>query len=109
MDQAPTPFPDFEAFWRHFMTSHRSAAVRYCHVAALGCGLLGLGMALRKRRLWPAVLGAGGFAALAILSHPLLTGTWPENFGHPVWAARAFLRLCRKTVTGSIYEDLPAD
>jgi hypothetical protein len=108
MDQERTEFSDFEAFWPHFLANHTNPMVRYCHVAALGCGLLGAGMALRKRRLSPLLRGVGAFAALGILSHPVFTGHWPRNFGYPQYAARGFLRLCIRTVTGAIHEDLAA-
>jgi hypothetical protein len=101
----PADLDDFEAFWRHFLTSHRSPATRWAHVAALALGLLGAGAALRRRPVTALLLG-GGAVALAVLSHPLFEGNWPENFGRPVWAARAFLRLCLRTVSGAIAEDL---
>src|SRR5262245_58461874 len=94
--------PDFEEFWQRFIQSHRSAAVRWCHVAALGCGAAGLLGALTTRRVFPLILGGGGMAAFAVLSHPIFTGHWPENSGRPLYGARAFLRLCLRTVNGSI-------
>ena len=107
MSQAPAEHPDFESFWLHFLSSHDNAAVRWCHVAGLACGVAGIAIAGQKWRLWPALLGGGAFAALAILSHPLLAGNWPENFGHPRWGARAFLRLCARTVTGTLARSTP--
>lgn len=105
-DEQPAEFADFEAFWRHFLSSHTDPLVRACHVAGLLCGALGLFEALRRRRLWPLLLGGGAFAGLAILSHPLLTGHWPENLGHPLWGARALLRLCARTLDGSIDKEV---
>lgn len=97
---------DFESFWTHFLGSHTSAAVRWCHVAGLACGLGGAALALRSRRLTPLLIGGGAFAALAVFSHPVFGGNWPENFGRPRWAARAFLRLSARTLSGAIHEDL---
>lgn len=102
MNNQQAQFSDFESFWTHFLSSHQHSAVRWCHVAGLLCGVSGLAVAVRQRRLRPLLLGGGAFAALAIFSHPLLGGNWPENFGHPRWAARSFLRLCVRTVTGTI-------
>lgn len=97
---------DFEAFWPRFLASHTSAAVRWCHVAGLACGLTGAALALRSRRPAPLLIGGGAFAALALLSHPIFGGNWPENLGRPLWGARAFLRLSARTITGSIKKEL---
>lgn len=99
---------DFELFWQHFLTSHTDPVVRAAHVVGLLCGVVGVGRAIQKRSVVPLLLGGGAFAALAIASHPVRTGKWPENFGQPALAARAFLRLCLRTVTGSIRAELLA-
>lgn len=98
------PPDDFEVFYQRFLAGHRSSGTRYAHVAAVGVGILGLSAALRRRSIGPLLLGAAGFAALAVLSHPLFEGNWPENFHRPAWAARAFARLCWQTLTRSVPE-----
>lgn len=99
---------DFESFWNHFLKSHQNPATRWAHVAALAVGVLAVRRAIKKRSLKPLLLGGAAFAGLAVLSHRLLDGTWPENFGEPVFATRAFLRLCMRTVSGRVHEDLAA-
>lgn len=96
----PGEFQDFEEFWAHFTRSHQSPAVRWCHVAALGCGALALRAALRRRPGGALALGAVA-AALAVGAHYVVEGKGPENFRRPLWAARAFLRLCTRTALGT--------
>ena len=36
----------------------------------------------------------------------MFQGDQPKNFGKPLWAARAFLRLCGRTVTGRAEREL---
>lgn len=105
---APGEFEDFEAFWPHFLESHRNPAVRWAHVAALASLLIGLRRARKQRRLFPLVAGGAVAGALAVFSHPLLEGEWPQNLGRPRYAARGFLRLCLRTVSGRIEDDLAA-
>jgi hypothetical protein len=97
---------DFEAFWKKFLADHPSAPNRWAHVAALAAGAGGLALALARRSAWPAVVGAGAAALFAVGGHPLFQGDRPKNFGKPVWAARAFLRLCVRTVTGAADREL---
>ena len=103
--QSPT-FETFEQFWPHFLSSHRKASTRWAHVGAAALGLAGVAAGLQKRSLWPLVAGAGGAVALAVSAHPLFEGNTAENLGHPLWAARAVVRLSLRTITGSIRVDL---
>lgn len=96
----------FEQFWPHFLSSHRQPLTRWLHVAAVGVGTIGVIKALRQRRLGPALLGTAAGAALALGAHPLVEGNRAENGGQPLWAARALLRLCARTISGSIDADL---
>lgn len=98
---------DFEAFWEQFLRSHHDPLLRWCHVAALGCGVAALGAARRRRPLLALTLG-GAAAALAVGSHHALAGKGPENLGRPLWGARAFLRLCLRTVSGRIEDEVRA-
>lgn len=104
----PPEFADFEAFWPHFLSSHRNPVVRWAHVAALASLLIGLRRARKQRRLWPLIKGGAVAGALAVFSHPLLEDEWPQNLGNPRFAARGFLRLCLRTVSGRIQDDLAA-
>ena len=104
----PLEFADFEAFWPHFLSSHRNSVVRWAHVAALASLLIGLRRARKQRRLWPLIKGGAVAGALAVFSHPLLEDEWPQNLGNPRFAARGFLRLCLRTVSGRIHDDLAA-
>jgi|HubBroStandDraft_2_1064218.scaffolds.fasta_scaffold243242_2 hypothetical protein len=97
---------DFESFWRHFLADHPSPANRWAHVAALVAGVGGAVLAVRRRSLAPALAGAALASALAGGGHPVFQGDRPQNFGKPLWAARAFLRLCARTVTGRAAEEL---
>jgi hypothetical protein len=99
---------DFEAFWQSFLADHPSAANRWAHVGALVAGAGGLGWALHRRSLSPVLAGAAVAAALAVGGHPLFQGDMPKNFGRPVWGARAFVRLCVRTVSGSAARELAA-
>jgi len=94
------PEEDFEAFWKKFLADHPSALNRWAHVAALVAGTSGVLIAMRRRSMRPLVVGIGAAAALATLGHPIFQGDRPKNFGQPRLAARAFLRLCFRTVTG---------
>lgn len=104
-DDNALPSQDFEDFWQHFLRSHQSPVVRWCHVAALGCGVAAL-LAARRGRFARALLLGGATGALAVASHIAIEGHGPENFGRPLWAGRAFLRLCLRTVSGRIHADL---
>lgn len=97
---------DFEAFWKKFLSDHPSAANRWAHVGALVAGAGGVAWALRSRSISPALKGAALAAALAVGGHPVFQGDQPKNFGRPLWAARAFLRLCVRTVTGRAEREL---
>jgi hypothetical protein len=97
---------DFEAFWKKFLSDHPSAANRWAHVGALVAGAGGLAWALRSRSISPALKGAALAAALAVGGHPVFQGDQPKNFGRPLWAARAFLRLCVRTVSGRAEQEL---
>jgi hypothetical protein len=97
---------DFESFWRHFLADHPSPANRWAHVAALVAGVGGVVLAIRRRSIGPALAGAALAGALAGGGHPVFQGDRPQNFGRPLWAARAFLRLCARTVTGRAAEEL---
>ena len=81
------------------------------HVAALGAAAVGMYAAVRRRRLSPLLIGGAAAFTLATAAHPLFEGNTPQNLGRPLWAARGFLRLCVRTVTGRIsaeVADLPA-
>jgi hypothetical protein len=97
---------DFEAFWKKFLSDHPSAANRWAHVGALVAGVGGAVWALRRGAIGPALGGAALAAALAVGGHPVFQGDMPKNFGRPAWGARAFLRLCARTVTGRAAEEL---
>ena len=99
-------FTDFEDFWLHFVSSHTRESTRWAHVAALATGAGAIAIAAQRRSIRPLLIGVGISAALAMGSHPLLEGKATETFGHRAWAARAFLRLCFRTVDGTIYADL---
>jgi hypothetical protein len=96
----------FEAFWRKFLSDHPSAANRWAHVAALAVGAGGLAWALRSRALSPLLLGGLVAGALATGGHPIFQGDLPKNFANPSFAARAFLRLCARTVSGEAAAEL---
>lgn len=104
-DMHTDPPQDFETFWPQFLANHQNPLVRWAHVAALGCAI-GAVSAARRGRLGRAVVLGGTAAALAVGAHHVLDGHGPQNFGQPLWAARGFLRLCARTVTGSIHDDL---
>jgi hypothetical protein len=97
---------DFEAFWRKFLSDHPSRANRWAHVGALVAGTGGAVWALRRGSVGPALAGGVLAAVLAVGGHPVFQGDRPKNFGRPVWAARAFVRLCVRTVTGRADEEL---
>jgi hypothetical protein len=62
--------------------------------------------ALRGCSISPALKGAALAAALAVGGHPVLQADQPKNFGRPLWAARAFLRSCVRTVSGRVEQEL---
>jgi hypothetical protein len=97
---------DFEAFWRKFLLDHPSPANRWAHVGALVAGVGGVALALRRRSVSPVLTGAVLAAALAVGGHPVFQGDQPKNLGRPLWAARAFLRLCSRTVSGRAEREL---
>ena len=96
---------DFESFWPQFLNNHQNPWVRWAHVAALGCGIGAL-LAARRGRVARAITFGSAAAALAVASHQVLDGHGPQNFDRPLWAARGFLRLCARTVSGRIQDDL---
>lgn len=99
----PSPrFETFEQFWPHFLSSHRKPSTRWAHVAAMGVGAAGALLALRYRRVWPAIAGFSAASAMAGGAHTIFEGNTPENANRPLWAARAFTRLCARTITGAI-------
>lgn len=97
---------DFEAFWRKFLADHPSAANRWAHVGAMAAATAGLTLAARSRRLGPLAIGGAAAALLAVAGHPIFQGDRPKNFGRPLWAARAFVRLCARTVSGRAAREL---
>jgi hypothetical protein len=99
---------DFETFWRKFLSDHPSAANRWMHVAALAAGVGGAALAIRTQRLRPALVGGAIAGAFAFAGHPIFQGDRPKNFGRPLFAARAFVRLCARTVSGRASAELAA-
>lgn len=100
---------DFEAFWMHFLKGHQHPGTRWAHVAALAVGALSIHRAIKKRSVMPLLVGAPVAAGLAVFAHPIFEGNWPENTsGPPAFVARAFLRLCARTVSGRVQADLAA-
>ena len=97
---------DFEEFWSQFVRGHRSPLLRWCHVAALGCAA-GAALSLARGRILRAAVLGGTAAALAGGSHYVIDGHGPENLGHPLWGGRAFVRLCVRTVLGTISAEIP--
>jgi hypothetical protein len=97
---------DFETFWRKFLRDHPSSLNRWMHVAALVSGATGVGRAIVRRSAKPAVVGLALAGAFAFVGHPLFQGDRPKNFGRPLFAARAFLRLCIRTVNGQAAREL---
>src|SRR5262245_33702157 len=97
---------DFETFWRKFLSDHPSSVNRWMHVAALAAVAGSAALALRTRSPLPLVIGIGVGSALAVVGHPLFQGDWPKNFGQPAYAARAFLRLCLRTIDGRAAREL---
>lgn len=97
---------DFEEFWKDFLRDHWSPATRWMHVAALASGVAGVAWAVREKKLQPLLFGVGVAAGFAVGGHPLFQGDRPKNFRRPAWAARAFVRLCVRTVTGAAAEEL---
>ena len=68
------------------------------------------------RQPWSGVSGmvslaglGGAGAALAGGSHYVIQGHGPENLGHPLWGARAFLRLCARTALGTVAAEIPPE
>jgi hypothetical protein len=106
MSKNPETFETFEQFWPHFLSSHRKASTRWAHVAAVGAGIAGAALALRRHSALPMLAGLGAAAALAGGAHPVFEGNTPENGGHPLWAARAIARMCLRTITGAIHADI---
>jgi len=110
MSNTPQTFENFEQYWPHFLSSHRKASTRWAHVAAVGAGLTGFAFALGRRSVWPGIVGVVAASALANRAHAVFEGHTPENTaanpGKPHWAARSFLRLCVRTITGEIEDDL---
>ena len=102
---APT---SYEQFWPYYVSQHLHPTTRRIHVlgtlAGLGCVVLAA--VLRRARLTLAapLLGYGP----AWFSHFRIERNKPASFGHPLWSARADLRLLRRYMDGTLGRDVSA-
>ena len=89
--QADSPrFPDYDAFWLHYLAVHRRPATRLLHY----CGsLLGLACLVAA----PIV----GYAC-AWTAHFVLEGNRPATFGHPVWSFVSDFRMLALALSGRL-------
>lgn len=103
---ADLQFHDFEAFWNHFLASHRHPATRWMHVALVAVALRGAVKSMRTGSIKPLLFGAATASALATISHRFIEDDRPERTGKPLWSALALGRLVVRTLNGSIDQDL---
>lgn len=90
----------FEEFWPHYVRLHSRRETQEIHaIATVACGAcVVLGLALRRPGMF--LVGPAIDHLLAQASHRLYQGNATKPWRHPLWHARAELRMCRLVVGG---------
>jgi len=98
----------YEEFWPYYVSQHLHPATRAIHVAGTTAGLAcAAAAALTLSPLLLAAAPVVGYGA-AWTSHFTIEKNKPASFGHPLWSARADMRLLWKTYGGRIADDVGA-
>lgn len=95
-------YDNFDAFWYHFVGSHKKPATQWMHTAGVAAFCAGIATSVARRSPWPFVIGGASFAALAVGAHPLFEGNWPENTGQPIFGIVANFRMAFHTLAGTM-------
>ena len=97
---------DFNAFWDHFIQSHKKPATQWMHTAGVGIWCTGIVVGIAKKSPTALLISSGAFAAMAVLAHPMFEGNWPENGGHPLYGILANFRMAWHTINGTMGQEL---
>jgi hypothetical protein len=95
-------YPDFDAFWLHFVRSHTRPATQWMHTVGVLAFCGGIATAAVQGSPWPLLLGGLTFAAFALGAHPLFEGNVPENTGQPLLGVLGNFRMAWCTLRGTM-------
>lgn len=87
----------FAEFWEHYDALHGSPTTRKAHAVATLSAMTLFGLAVYRRSLPLLIAAPIVDYAIAQLSHRA-EGVTTEPWRHPLWHARAELRLLRRTL-----------
>lgn len=99
-------FPDFQAFWYHYLRQHRTYANRAWHFAGTTAAFLGAGVALVAHAWGWLPAGLVVAYALSWIGHYGFERNTPATFGHPLWSLGADLRMYGLTWVGRLAGEL---
>jgi hypothetical protein len=101
-----TRFPDYDAFWLHYLAQHRRPATRRLHYVGTSLGALCV-LTAALRLDWRFLIAAPvvGYA-FAWAAHFGLEGNKPATFGHPVWSFVSDFRMLALAATGRLARHL---
>jgi hypothetical protein len=99
-------FATFDDFWIFYVQQHKNKLCRTLHVTGTTVAMALVATALVKRRATPLLLAPIAGYGLAWAGHLIFEKNLPTTFSHPVWAARAGLKMWLLTVTGQMDAEL---
>jgi hypothetical protein len=95
----------FEDYWPQYLSEHTKRGTRLLHALGTGGALASLtAAAVKKDARYVALAAALGYGP-AWFSHIAIEGNKPTSLSHPLWAARANLKMCQKMLAGEIEEE----
>ena len=92
-ERASFRFRTFEEFWAFYKSQHRRSGTRVLHFVGITLGLLCLILAITSGRWILAPFGLFLAATLSLSGHLFVERNRPTSGRHPLWAARAALRM----------------
>lgn len=94
-------FADFEEYYRKYLQEHRHPWNRRLHLTGWVAGASVTLFALPLAGVFALPLGVGVGLALALAGHRFVEKNRSLVFDHPLWTARADLRMFRAMWKGS--------
>jgi hypothetical protein len=96
---------DYDAYWLEYLRHHRKFGTRVLHILGTSIGILGgIGGFVFSGLPLALTIAVIGYS-IAIASHFLVEGNRPFA-KRPLWGLYADFRMIKRTLTGSIGQDL---
>jgi hypothetical protein len=100
------PIESFEEFWPIYVREHSRKLTRRIHFISTSAALACVAGGLLTRHRWLLLAAPVVAYGPAWLSHLLVEHNLPTTFRHPLWSIKADLIMWRKTIQGSMDEEV---